>query len=318
MRKAQPKEEAEVFVSDADLQTILPFLDKNARIRSNIERTVRDLESSLRTSTITIRNAEATIESNKRVTVRLERDLETHKKKLSETPEAEGGIEELKEELAAATRLPWVSSLHVSTTNLYITTRTGVLKTDFYERVAYRNGSRTTELLPEPLSLPLPTYEIIINLGNMGNSWAVNANLQVRLAVKTESQFFAANDSGWSHQVQAHWASNERSASYDWAPLCLGDYDAVLMEASKRGIVELLSELAVFLQTSGWSSAYRPRLTWAAIMGNPVYNQHLLRKLVGDEQVEQVQAKHREEVPDWLKKHGVSMSQFTYGSGIDT
>lgn len=301
------------YISDAELERVLPHMNSTTRKRVVIECEVTSLKHNIKAHENNIKASKASIISSEKTIEEDKKMLEKSEKALKEVPNEAYALDELKAEIRQVAELEWVQTVHLKEGYLYITTKPGVLQTEFYERMAYYSGYRTTELLEEPLTLPLPTYSIRINLVNMGNAWTRSNALNMQLATPAETQMYNNGKSaGLSHQPFAHWATNE--SPYAWGSLCLGDYDHNLIEAGKRGLIEFMSELAVFLQSSGWSSAYRNKLVWAATLGFAPYEKFLLRAAEGRDDLTRISSERRSGLAAWLKKHGVSINRFMYGS----
>lgn len=290
---------------ERDVEQMLGFLDGKARKRgdfaANIEREsgrARELERIIAVS------------NNDLEAVKL--NLKKLEEEYATLPEEGMTVEDGKKLLDSIAALPWVEKVELDGNMLRIFTRQGTLKTDFYNRMVIGNGNRVNELLQEVATLPLPQYEIQIDLRNMGRSWAVNPALSIRLSNPNEFNSFQADEAGWVHEPRAHWACNNTSGS--WGTLCLGDYDSVLIQAGKKGLMELLMELAIFLQRSGWSSAYVNKVAWSILIGNPTYNQYLLRPFAVGEDVDSIVADNRKRKPDFLKRNNLTSNLYEYGS----
>ena len=292
--------------TERDLKELLSYLDTGARKRSNFEANIKREADKARNLEKQITIAGADLEATKLNLTKLETEF-------AALPEDGMGIEEGKALMDKIAGLPWVERVELNTNILHIFTRQGVLKTDFYNRMVIGNGNRTNELLMEVATLPLPQYEITLDLRNMGSSWAVNPALSIRLSNPQDYNSFQAMEGGWEvHEPRPHWACNNNPG--DWGTLCLGDYDKNLFEGAKRGLLGLLEELAIFLQRSGWSSAYVNKVAWSTLMGNPVYNQYLLRAFRPGEDVDSIVADNRKRMADFLKANNLTSNMYQYGS----
>lgn len=306
MRKAnQNTTPTEVIATEADYEGSLQYLDAGERKRETIKKSITRHKRNITNNENYVTHYQTELEKSKEA-------LAKEEKALADIPENKFGVEGFKAVIDKVASLPWIGNVVLKGTELTVTTVPGVLKTDFYERMVLGDGSRCTELLPEVLTLPLPSYEIRLALTNMGGTWANNNALSIKLAMPSEYSSFTELSCSWSHEPHAHWGSHDNRGG--WATLCLGDYDRSLTAAGKEGIVELLSELAIYLQQSGWASAYRNKLAWSILLGNPVYNKYLTRGFNKGETIEEIQKAKRDNLQEWLKKNNLTHNQLQYGS----
>lgn len=316
MKKAQPKEPVEILASTKELEKVLPFMNAQSRNRQVFVDELTKHKESIVAYEASIASMESDIERYKKNIEVSKKEATKVEKKLSTLPESGYGLDQLREELSKVAQLAWIQTAFIKDTKLYLTTRPGILKTTFNERIVYKGGSRAAELLPEPLSLPLPTYEIVINLANMGGGrWALQPScLGIKLAMASEYQSFIGQNVGWNPEPHAHWAHNAGSS---WGGLCLGSYDNILRDAGVEGLDALLTAIVEFLQLSGWASAYRPKLSWAVMLGNPIYNQYLTREAEEGENLADVQKKNRDSLPAFLEENNITLNEYTYGAPAD-
>lgn len=307
MRKANQKSPAKVLsISESEYQNTIGYLDRGARKRS-------DFENNINRNVQHCRTIEQQIVSLQDDLRRRKQDTKKLTEQLAELPPSTFTIDDFKSLIAKIAALPWVASVGMANGYLVVGTRQGVLKTDFYNRMVIGNRDRVVELLPEILTLPLPTYELRINLANMGSTWARQENnLAIRMSDPLEWNSFAASGGSWVHEPHSHWATNRHCEQ--WADLCLGDYESVLIKAGKEGLMEFLQELVIYLQSSGWSGAYRNKMAWAILLGNPLYNKHLLRDFVAGETIDEITTATRTSMDEWLKKNNLTSHEYYYGS----
>lgn len=314
-------ESSDVGFSDAELEQAKNYLDLAGAINFRLKKEVESREELIKTNDKQIKKYELNIKECLATNKSHNETITDLQKQLEAVPPSTYTLDSARAEIARCKALPWISSFALTRDHwLSITTVPGVLKTKFYQGLAYHASHRTEELLSVPVTLPLPTYTIEIDLSNFlrGEAWTRNqAVLRMGLAIRAECSTFIS-DMGWNHEPHAHWATNEsgRSAG-QLGDVCLGDYTANLHVASNRGLYEFLNELAMYLQTAGWSQAYRPKLTWACYLGNPTYNRYLIRQVESQEALDAIADKNRADLPGFLKKNGLSMHEYLYGSAVE-
>lgn len=304
MKKANQAPGTAQYIEN-DLEGLLGFLDQGARKRKTFKQNLEGQIARSRGLESTIAMATTDLEKSKADTIKMQAEFDA-------MPEAGMTIEEARELLLKISNLPWIEKIELDANMLTLFTRDGVLKTNFYNRMVIGDGNRANELLETPVLLPLPKYEIKLDLRNMGSTWAVNAALSIHLANPIDYSDFQAEEGGWIHEPRAHWGCNNNDAG--WGTLCLGDYDNMLFKASKQGLYELLIELAIYLQNSGWSSAYVNKVAWATLLGNPVYNKHLLRGFAPGETVDGILQDTRKRLAEFLKANNLTSNMYHYGS----
>lgn len=210
-------------------------------------------------------------------------------------PEEQPSRERALAELEAVAVLPWVEKVWLEYPQMRINTRKDMLKTRLDTRIVDCGGGKyRSEYVAEPPIVPMPQYEINISLDNMGNGgWANNThNLAIRLINQHDMSKFVGGKVV-PHDPHPHWASGGSRGLGAWAQLCLGEYEKDLNEASKKGLVPFLSELAAYLQTCGDGHAYRRKDLWALSLGKPEYNEHILRPIANGEKVEDIEARYK-------------------------
>lgn len=249
---------------------------------------------------------------------------EQMEKELSELPPSKYSKDNVEELLDGVVSLPWVQELQLNGEYIVLTTKVDALKTVFYNRLAYGSGERVLELLDKPLLLPMPQYDIALKLSNIGGDWDRNNSLRVRLHDPKALKFYAPkNELGLVPEGYAHWATSENpwfymnangAAEATWANLCLNEYARVLRGAAKTSLVDMFNEVVTYLQSAGWASAYRPKITWAVLLGYQPYYEQLLRPMMSFESVDSIQKSNRERLPKFLEDNGLSQHEYEYGS----
>ncbi len=310
MKKANQSTETKLILADTSgFAKILTAMDADVRKRATLQ---KDIETNTRRA----REYEASIEAMKLDIVAYKNKAEKASKQVEGMPPSKFTEDDFVALLDKVAALPWVAQAELKKTTLYLTTRPGVLKTDFYRRMVIGGGHRAPEVLPTILTLPLPVYTLGINLANMGGTWARRPEyLSIKLenqSVYHDADSFAADEGGWVHEPRAHWGSNDRG--YGIGDLCLGDYETVLINAGKEGLLPFLEALVIYLQSSGWAHAYLNKLAWAVQLGNPTYNKQLLRPFKRSETADSIVAKTRAELPTFLKANNLTMGKYEYGS----
>lgn len=316
MRKAnqQPSAPAELTLPALSaLEKLAPHIDETARVREHAKNKLTNDKASIRRWKEQITALSTAIKNS-------EVSMKAQSESLKAMPKSEVDGENVKAQLEKVAKLPWIAKMKLEGTGLLITTREGALKTTFYKRIVYQQGSRIEELLPAPLTLPLPTYEIYLDLKNMGRNWDRSNNLELRLA-DPKSLLFHVEESGAVQNAQAHWATSsggwsakvpEREAS--WSGLCLSQYASILEAAGKKSIADLLNEVAMYLQNSGWAHAYRQKMDWVMTLGYGPYSTYLLRPLLPSETFASIQEDMRRRLPEFLSKNGLTQHMIDYGS----
>lgn len=316
MRKAnQPNSAPAEFVADErSLELAVTHMDVAAKNRNahqvridRAKRNIRDIKQNITRMSRDIRNIS---EEQKRYEV-----------ELAAMPVATMTVEDVKKQFDGIIKLPWVEKVVLlDGIVLLIDVRPGVLKTTFYDRVVYKGGQRVNELLHRPLSLPMPTYQIQVNVQNMGNSWHRNPSLSIRLKDPKTLKFnHPPNELGLTQAASAHWATHENQwhegrGEAEWSDLCLEDYRGILVDAAKEGLPDLLNAVAVFLQESGWARAYRTKIAWFSTLGFEPYYVQLIRPLQEGETFEQIQASNRNRMSSFLQENGLTQHIYDYGS----
>lgn len=308
MRKvAQQTEPAELKYTDRSIERMLRYLDTKHAARISLEESITH-----RKDWIARREAD---------NAREQAEMDKEEKRLAALPsEGERLTQETAMELLSqAAKLPWIQEIEATDGEyIVITTRPGVLKTRFFERIAYWRGYRQQEMLDEPVYLPLPQYRIMINSHYLGaDSWSNNGEaISISLADGDEVGDFAGTHTGWHQETRAHWASHAEDEG-DWSDLCLGGYGDVYTKAAQEGLIELLNTVAMFLQSAGWSGAYLPKISWAIQLGKKEYNAALLREVENQEALEPIREQYRKDLAEAPKKFGVSLNEILYGSWDD-
>lgn len=316
-KKSETETSVDLGFSDKEMTELATFLDVSNSSAAKLRKKIKLVESRLREDVRSIETYTTYVKDYTENKIEREKELATAREKLAALPQSTYTVETAREEIKRCRELPWIASINISNGWLTITTVPGVLQTTFYQRLAYFEGHRTEELLEAPITLPLPTYTLVICLENFQNqaSWTRNGNaLRLGLAIPSEASVFLPS-MGWNHEPHAHWATNEQGRrAGETGDVCLGDYDSNMTAASKRGLYDFLNELAVYLQTSGWQSAYRNKLSWAALLGNPTYNRYLTREVESRKELDQIVEKNRGSLQPFLKKYGLTMNEYLYGS----
>lgn len=320
MRKAtqinQPKQQGTLVVEGAaSIKAALGYLDANAKRRGEAERNIKHATDSIRMYKQDITRLSKGIREKEEARKKAQTELEALP--LSKISEAD-----VKAQLESITKLPWVAKVKLMDNRLFVDTLPGALKTTFYKRYVYSRGRKIMEPLHEPLTLDMPTYQIFVNLENLGGNWDRNDALQIKLLDVQAMQFMPpSSECGFNQAAYAHWATSEsywfqgsghREANF--GPLCLNQYRGVLDSAGAKGLSELLNEVVLYLQQAGWAHAYRYKLDWATQLGYQPYMFNLTRPLLPSETFESVQAASRVNLPKLLREYGVSQHMYEYGS----
>lgn len=244
------------------------------------------------------------------------RKLEAYKIKKELPPEKEKSSEEIRTMFEELSTLPWIEKLKLERSgSLFITTAPNILKTTFDVGLVLITGNSVEEYLPEPVSVPLPQYEIFINLQSIGGgSWSNSIrNLAIRVINPTDVSSFAGRIFGYQQEVHAHWGSSG-GRFMEWEKICLGDWEEDFTRASYKGLKDMLIELSMYLQVSGdEGSAYRRKEKWAAWLGKADYN-FILRQGLPEESVLEAQQKYQAE---YRKRHEPTSTVPPHVLGID-
>lgn len=316
MRKAnQVQMEGELVVSDPMLDTVVSLLDVSAKVRSQKQSDVTNVTRQIRTNKMQI------TQLSKRIG-ELDTQRKVLQKELDETPVSETSKDSILAQLTAISKLPWVAKAEVTEIGhtLLVDTRAGALKTVFHKRLAYDGNDTAEELLPEPLKLDMPTYQIRIDLRNMGGNWDRSGALMARLLDTQSLHYMPDSSFPYRQGSYAHWASNEsywypeQGRQSEFSGLCLNDYRSLMTEKGKLKLIDLLNEVVIFLQSSGWANAYRPKLRWAVTLGFQPYTHHLTRKLGNHESFDDIQDDLRTRLPKYLKENGITQHMYDYGT----
>lgn len=298
------------------LKDAVLFLDVNAKRKA--EKTLQ-----LKNTTEKIRNYKSSITVASR-NIKSEESLrKEYERQLSELPDAGIDEEGVRSQLESIAELPWVSKVHLSGSTLFIDIPQGALKTVFYNRYVYGGGAYVEELLPAPTLLDMPAYRLFLNLGNLGNGWNRSRNLRLCLA-EPGVLVSMPNPKGFglTQASYAHWATHESpytgaGGETMYGELCLNQYDEVLRNAGSNGLLDLLNEVAIYLQNSGWANAYRTKMTWAVTLGFAPYTDYLTRPLLSGESFKVIQEEMRHRLPLFLKENGLTPHMYQYGTESD-
>lgn len=321
MRKAnQSNTPGTLVIEGSSLEAAVAHLDVNSKARREKERFIERIKRSR-----TDYKREIT-----RMSKQLSRTDDEEKKakaELAVMPDAMLSLEGARSMFETIAKLPWVGEVKLINGDLIITTRSGVLQTTFYDRVAYSGGRHQVELLEAPLVLPMPTYQLYLRLSAMGQpgAWDRSSALQIRLAEPRSLAFMPdARAFGMSQAGYAHWATYEQPvmgpkgpAEAVWGDLCLNRYREVFDKTNKAGLLDFLNEVVIFLQGAGWANAYRPKLTWAITLGFQPYTDNLTRPLLASESFEGIQSDRRQRMTAFLVANGLTQHMYDYGSMAD-
>ena len=305
---------------DASIERALTHMDVVAKERAGVE-------SMIHSRKVNIRQMKQEIT---RISRRIRQENEaaaTEEVTLAAMPKATMTKDDVIAKLREVANLPWVEKVTLSNdTRLTIKTRANTLKTTFFNRVVYKGGVRVRELLPRPLTLPMPEYELNVDLRNMGSGWHRSPSLLLRLAnpsILTHHPKDVAN-LGYSFAAYAHWASHESppymggsNSAANYSDLCLQDYRGQLSNAGNTSIVDFLNEVSIFLQESGWAHAFRQKEEWMCTLGFQPYVEQLMRPLADGETFESIQATTRERMAGFLSENRLTQHTYDYGSAAD-
>lgn len=268
-----------------------------------------------------IHNDEDNLQYIEREHKRLLENLDGYRKELVEVEAAlpeehKPTIERAQTEMEAVAKLAWIEKLSMEGHSLCILTRPGMLKTQLRTGIVdFGGGVKRTEFLAEPVMVPLPQYEMFINLQHLGQKrWANNTGaMAIRLINPDDISKFIGGKVV-AHNPRAHWAAGGAGMGY-WTALCLGEYEKGFQEASVKGITDLLVEIANYLQTAGDEHAYLPKAEWALRMGNPAYNDHVYRLAKEGETTQQVDERYKR---DYKTVHAIQFPEDTkFNPGAD-
>lgn len=240
------------------------------------------------------------MESNRRRMENAQKRADQYRKDLGEkVPLSTQDARKVLEEIG---KLAWVERVSVSAHSVVVTTRRDMLKTRLTQRFVYDGGHHEREFLKEPVIVSLPKYEIVFDLrafSDHGSDGMHLANQRDRLAIRLidpkDVSDFKGLDAGFRHEPHAHWASNASPGLGSWQGCCLGEYEEDLEEAAEEGVVPFLTTFSLYLQMSGDDHAFRGKTEWAMMMGNPDYNEHILRKKNEDETWEQIVEQYKKD-----------------------
>lgn len=207
-------------------------------------------------------------------------------------------IEDARTQVETIGKLAWVEHVELDGTTLFVRTRKGMLKTIFDTRWVYmQSGLGIPEFLEGPVTVDLPTYEIRLNISQIGtdNSIANNAHyLAIRLIDTHDTSAWVAMPQQ-THSPQAHWAALGNSGIGNWAKICFGEYEEDIVDASHKGLLPLFTEFAVFLQNCGDEHAYYRKPYWAQSLGKPEYNEYCSRLMRPEETESGLNEKYRKD-----------------------
>lgn len=316
----QPTTEGEVIIPPLALEKSIRFLDLNEKRRYELLETTKRLKRS-------VRDYKNEITKYSKIIRDFMNKIKLSTTELENLGESSTTIETVREQINSIGKLQWVSKVTLSEdgTSILLKTRPGILKTVFHKRIVYKDGARIEELLTSPLVLPLPNYEIIVQLAALGGSFDRNNSLSVRLIDTDVLKFMPdPNQLGWVMSANAHWASGESSFTLGmngvegkWGALCLRDYASDLQESGKKGIIDLLNDTVMFLQNAGWANAYRPKLQWAVTLGFQPYYDNLVRPLLDSETFEQIKTSTRERLSKYLEENNMTEHMYYFGADAE-
>jgi len=304
MRKPDGKEvkQAAIKVSDTAVKNMLAYLDTRSGERKDVE--------------THIANTDLTIEALQKEIVRYTERKNTLLEQLAKMPEGEMTADDMRAVLERVASMPWVDTVAVQGEYMTVRTRKGQLKTPFYSGIAYTSDGRRQEfMLDEVTYAEMPQYFIRISLAGIANKdmWYDKNVRAVAIRFADEDQFkdFIA-ETGLYHHLNAHWGCN--GDAFEWDDLCLGGYADGFRAEANKGIPELLSAVSLYLQSSGWASAYRHRLQWASTLGFAPINEVIFKKVADRDALEEIRTQYQQDVRNVATKLGISVSMFFNGS----
>lgn len=293
--KDTERKEAVLNVSPADIKRNLAYL--HFPVNAESKKAIRELA----TFEADIKNAEDNLhylatEASRYEKIRTTARLAQFKAKKSITPETMASEEEVEAVLKRVARMPWVEKLELTGTRLIVYTRKDSLKTVLDERmVALGEGGRAIEFM-EPQEVSLPQYKLNIALTNLGEGgWSMNIETLAIALFNQEDIMYPDKEAGKlvRQRMDAHWASSGANGQFSaWENLCLGDSANDVQKASAKGLVELLSEIATYLQVSDDPNAFRRKYDWAAGLGKHGY-EFIVRQAEAGETAQSIEKKHK-------------------------
>lgn len=253
---------------------------------AKLERTIPTYEQNVTYHADQLKQAEGGLRNTK---------LKLHKMRKDMPEETVASLEDMKRSLEEVAALPWVQEVRIVNGWLIVRTRKNALQTTFDQGVVDLGGGEYEVEFIEPVTAPMPQYDIYVELANLGLPMSNKADrLQVRLIDEYDVSHFTAG----KVMIQApfaHWGSNGNPRLGDVQDICFGDYETDIMEAAVKGLVPLMTEIAVYLQISDdGGNAYRTKYEWGMQIGKKEY-EFLLRKVEKGETRGDIQAKFKQD-----------------------